>query len=122
MDDVETRPQRAIRFSDFAKLSGGESDWPSPAPFSTTEVLIIDEATSSLDMPREKKIQEAISRLEAGRTTFAIAHRLTTLRSADRLVVLDAGKVVEIDTRQDLMQARRGISTISSIRSSIHRR
>ena len=103
-------------------LWGGDSDWPSPAPFSTTEVLIIDEATSSLDMPREKKIQEAISRLEAGRTTFAIAHRLTTLRSADRLVVLDAGKVVEIGTRQELMQARRGISTISSIRSSIHRR
>ncbi len=51
--------------------------------------------TSSLDTPREKKIQEAISRLEVGRTTFAIAHRLTSLRSADRLVVLDAGKVVE---------------------------
>ena len=104
------------------KLSGGRATGHRPRHSPRPRILIIDEATSSLDMPREKKIQEAISRLEAGRTTFAIAHRLTTLRSADRLVVLDAGKVVEIGTRQELMQARRGISTISSIRSSIHRR
>jgi ATP-binding cassette subfamily B protein len=61
-----------------------------------------------LDTPTEKKIQEAIARLVAGRTTFAIAHRLSTLRSASRLVVLDAGKIAEIGTHAELME-RRGI-------------
>ena len=61
-----------------------------------------------MDTPTEKKLQEAIQRLVAGRTTFAIAHRLSTLRSANRLVVLDDGKIAEMGTHAELME-RQGI-------------
>jgi ATP-binding cassette subfamily B protein len=92
------------------KLSGGERQRVALARafLANTPVLVLDEATSSLDSESEALIQEAMERLMAGRTSIVIAHRLSTVRMLDRILVFDRGRVVEEGTHDQLVQREGG--------------
>ncbi|MCH5273077.1 MAG: ABC transporter ATP-binding protein [Lachnospiraceae bacterium] len=93
-----------------SRLSGGERQRIAIARaiLNNPKILILDEATASLDTESEYLIQTALERLTSGKTTFAIAHRLSTLKDADRLVVIDKHRIAEIGTHEELME-RKGI-------------
>jgi ATP-binding cassette subfamily B protein len=69
-----------------------------------TPILLLDEATSALDAQSEKLVREALEELARGRTTLVIAHRLSTVRNADKIIVMDAGRVVDEGTHEELMK------------------
>jgi ATP-binding cassette, subfamily B, bacterial len=104
-------------------LSGGERQRVSiaRAVLKNPRILILDEATSSVDTETERKIQEAMDRLVAGRTVFAIAHRLSTLRKASRLLVIQDGNLVEHGTHAELLANPDGIySKLHRLQQELH--
>ena len=92
------------------KLSGGQRQRVAIARalLKNPRILILDEATSSLDSESESLVQEALDKLMQGRTTFVIAHRLSTVRGADQIVVLDGGRVVQ-EGSHELLLAQGGL-------------
>jgi subfamily B ATP-binding cassette protein MsbA len=89
------------------RLSGGQKQRVALARalLRDPRVLLLDEATSALDAENEALVQQALARLRQGRTTLVIAHRLATVRDADRIVVMQAGRAVEQGTHAALMAA-----------------
>lgn len=105
------------------RLSGGERQRISIARaiLHDPKILILDEATASVDTETEKQIQEAITNLIKNRTTFAIAHRLSTLRNADRLVVMKDGKMAESGTHEELMEKDGVYANLVKIQNEVNK-
>ncbi|MBM3237232.1 ABC transporter ATP-binding protein [Candidatus Poribacteria bacterium] len=104
-------------------MSGGERQRISIARaiLKNPRILILDEATSSVDTETESAIQEAIERLVQGRTTFAIAHRLSTLRRANRLIILQDGRLEDMGTHEELLEREGLYKRLVNMQSSLAR-
>lgn len=80
-----------------------------PGRFENAPIVILDEATSALDNKSEAVVQQAIDNLMKDRTVFIIAHRLSTVRNADRIVVVNYGEIVESGTHEELLEKENGV-------------
>ncbi len=90
------------------QLSGGEKQriFIARALLTDPRILILDEATAAMDTQTERQIQAALNRITKGRTTIMIAHRLSTLREADKLIVIEKGAVAESGTAEELLRKK----------------
>ena len=84
------------------QLSGGQKQ-RSRAIVKNPSILLLDEATSALDAESEKSVQEALDRVMVGRTTVVVAHRLSTIRNADTIAIVQSGKIVETGSHEELI-------------------
>ena len=91
---------------DGASLSQGQRLSIARAALANSPVLILDEATSSIDSRTEKIVQDGMDKLMEGRTVFVIAHRLSTIRNSDVIMVMDQGKIIERGNHEKLMKER----------------
>ncbi len=101
-------------------LSGGQRQRVTiaRAMLKAAPILLLDEPTSALDARSEQLVQEALTRLSAGRTTLVIAHRLSTIRDADLIVVIDRGRVIEQGTHAELMALNGAYARLEALQSA----
>jgi ATP-binding cassette, subfamily B, bacterial HlyB/CyaB len=105
-----------------ASLSGGQRQRVAVARalVGDPRILIFDEATSALDYESERAIQQNMQQIAAGRTVFVIAHRLSTVRSADRIITLEGGRVVEDGTHDDLILSNGRYAKLHMLQGGLH--
>lgn len=124
MDFIENMPQGldTVIGERGVKLSGGQRQRLAIARalLKDAPLLIFDEATSALDTQAEKQVQASLDKLQKNRTTFIIAHRLSTIEKADRIVVMEHGRIVEIGTHEDLLNANGAYAKLYQVQHALH--